>query len=307
MAGLYGPSASGKSFLAFGLAAAIAEGGRWFDCRVTAAPVVYVALEGEHGFKLRAAAWETRNGRELPEHLHMVLQPFRLTSPEDVQALAAVVPPGAVVFLDTLNRAAPTADENASKDMGEILEAVKRLQALTSGLVVLVHHTGKDAARGLRGHSSLFAALDAAVEVSRDGDRREWKVAKSKDGEDGQARAFRLSVVDVALDQEDDSITSCVVEPDQSAEEVNRVKLPQGGNQKLALDLLREQFKAKGRTGIEGAPPLRLCLEVEAAISAVAASLPVPKDRKNERARNAVTGLISRGVLVCRGGWIWQS
>ena len=50
-----------------------------------------------------------------------------------------------------------------------------------------------------------------------------------------------------------------------------------------------------------------LALEVEAAISAVAASLPVPKDRKNERARNAVTGLISRGVLVCRGGWIWQS
>lgn len=307
VAGLYGPSASGKSFLAFDMAAAIAEGGRWFGCRVTAAPVTYLGLEGEHGFKLRAAAWEARNERELPEQMHMVLQPFRLTEAKDVQGLAAVVPPGAVVFVDTLNRAAPTADENASKDMGEILEAVKRLQALTGGLVVLVHHTGKDAARGLRGHSSLFAALDAAIEVSRDGDRREWKVAKSKDGEDGQARAFRLAVVEVAHDQDGEPITSCVVEPDQSTEEVARVKLPQGGNQKLALDLLREQFKAKGRTGITGAPPLRLCLEVEAAISAVAASLPVPKDRKTERARNAVTGLISRGVLVCRGGWIWQS
>ena len=307
VAGLYGPSASGKSFLGFDLAAAIAEGGRWFGCRVTAAPVVYVALEGEHGFKLRAAAWETRNERELPEQMHMVLQPFRLTEAKDVQGLAAVVPPGAVVFLDTLNRAAPTADENASKDMGEILEAVKRLQAMTGGLVCLIHHTGKAVERGLRGHSSLFAALDAAIEVSRDGDRREWKVAKSKDGEDGQARAFRLAVVEVAHDQDGEPITSCVVEPDLSAEEVARVKLPQGGNQKLALDLLREQFKAKGRTGIEGAPPLRLCLEVEAAVSAVAASLPVPKDRKTERARTAVTGLIARGVLVSRGGWIWQS
>jgi hypothetical protein len=64
--------------------------------------------------------------------------------------------------------------------MGEILEAAKRLQSLTGGLVVLVHHTGKDATKGLRGHSSLFAAMDAAVEVSRDGDRREWKVAKAR-------------------------------------------------------------------------------------------------------------------------------
>ena len=194
LAGLYGPSASGKSFLALDMAAAIAEGSRWFDCRVVAAPVVYAALEGEGGFKLRAQAWETDKGRALPDGLHMVLQPFKLTEPQDVADLAAVVSVGAVVFLDTLNRAAPTADENSSKDMGEILEAAKRLQSLTGGLVVLVHHTGKDATKGLRGHSSLFAALDSAVEVSRDGDRREWKVAKAKDGQDGDAHPFKLHI-----------------------------------------------------------------------------------------------------------------
>ncbi len=42
--------------------------------------------------------------------------------------------------------------------------------------MVLIHHTGKDATEGLRGYSSIFAAMDAAVEVSRDSDRREWKV-----------------------------------------------------------------------------------------------------------------------------------
>lgn len=46
LAALYGPSASGKSFLAFDLSAAIAEGQHWFGCRVEAAPVVYAALEG---------------------------------------------------------------------------------------------------------------------------------------------------------------------------------------------------------------------------------------------------------------------
>ena len=132
--------------------------------------------------RVRAQAWETHNGHTLPDGLHMVLQPFKLTDPRDVKDLATVVPAGAVVFIDTLNRAAPTADENSSKDMGEILEAAKRLQSLTGGLVVLVHHTGKDATKGLRGHSSLFAALDAAVEVSRDGDRRDGELPKPKTG-----------------------------------------------------------------------------------------------------------------------------
>jgi hypothetical protein len=211
LAALFGPSASGKSFLAFDLAAAIAGGWRWFDHRVTAAPVVYAALEGEAGFKLRAQAWEVHRGQRLPEGLRLMLQPFKLTEPQDVADLAAVVPAGAVVFLDTLNRAAPLADENSSRDMGEILEAAKRLQAATGGLVVLVHHTGKDSSRGLRGHSSLFAAMDAAVEVSRDGDRREWRVAKSKDGADGEAHLFGLEVLALGTDEHGDAITSCVV------------------------------------------------------------------------------------------------
>lgn len=211
LAALYGPSASGKSFLAFDLAAAIAGGWRWFDHRVTPAPVVYAALEGEAGFKLRAQAWETHRGQRLPEGLRLMLQPFKLTEPHDVADLAAVVPAGAVMFLDTLNRAAPLADENSSRDMGEILEAAKRLQAATGGLVVLVSHTGKDASKGLRGHSSLFAAMDAAVEVTRDGDRREWKVSKSKDGQDGAAHPFALETLVLGTDEHGDAITSCVV------------------------------------------------------------------------------------------------
>ena len=306
LAGLYGPSASGKSFLALDMAAAIAEGQRWFDCRVESAPVVYAALEGEAGFKLRAQAWEAHKGRTLPAGLHMVLQAFKLTDPRDVNDLAAVVPAGAVVFLDTLNRAAPTADENSSKDMGEILEAAKRLQSLTGGLVVLVHHTGKDTTKGLRGHSSLFAAMDAAVEVSRDGDRREWKVAKAKDGEDGAARPFTLQVETLGIDAYDDPVTSCVVVIDHTARDVRAVKLPQGGNQKIVLTALRAMFKSDGQQGKPGAPPLAYCLELEAAITFAASALLVTPDRKTERARDAITGLVARGVMGCNEGWIWQ-
>ena len=304
LAGLYGPSASGKSFLALDMAAAIAEGRRWFDCRVQAAPVVYAALEGEGGFKLRVAAWEAHTGRALPAGLSMVLQQFKLTEPQDVQDLAAVVPAGAVVFVDTLNRAAPTADENSSKDMGEILGAAKQLQSVTGGLVVLVHHTGKDATKGLRGHSSLFAALDAAVEVSREGDRKEWRVAKSKDGQDGDAHSFTLPVQMLGTDEYGDAITSCVVVQDHAARDVRAVKLPQGGNQRLVLDALRPLFK-EGKTGKPGAPPLAHCLELEAAVTAGACRLTCQTDRRATRTREAITGLVSRGVLGLNEGWLW--
>ncbi len=304
LAGLYGPSASGKSFLALDMAAAISEGARWFDCRTEAAPVVYAALEGEAGFRLRVAAWEAYRGRSLPRTLHMLLQPFKLTDMRDVHDLAAVVPQGAAVFLDTLNRAAPTSDENSSKDMGEILEAAKRLQALVGGLVVLVHHTGKDATRGLRGHSSLFAAMDAAVEVSREGERREWRVAKSKDGADGEVKAFRLQVEMLGTDDHGEAITSCVVVRDMVSEEVTRAKLPAGGNQRLVLEALRPLFK-EGQSGKPGAPPLRPCIELDAAVLAGAARLTCPTDKRNSRAREAITGLLARGVLGLNEGWLW--
>lgn len=305
LAALYGASASGKSFLAFDMAAAIAEGKPWFDCRVIAAPVVYCALEGEAGFKLRAQAWEVSRGRSLPDDLHMMLQPFNLTEPQDVYDLAAVVPAGAVVILDTLNRAAPMADENSSRDMGEILQAAKTLQAAIGGLVLLVHHTGKNAAAGLRGHSSLFAAMDAAVEVTRDGDRREWRVAKSKDGQDGGAYPFKLNLEVLGTEPTGESITSCVVLRDTQLQDVRAVKLPQGGNQRVILDALRPLFK-DGTTGKPGAPPLARCIELEAAVTAGAGKLTCQTDRRATRTRDAITGLVARGVMSCNEGWLWM-
>ena len=304
LAALYGPSASGKSFLALDMAVAIAEGESWFGCRVHQSLVLYLALEGEGGFKLRAAAWEAHTGRALPDGLRMVMQGFTLTAPQDVADLAAVIPAGTVVFIDTLNRAAPTADENSSKDMGEILQAAKALQAKTAGLVVLVHHTGKDATKGLRGHSSLFAALDAAVEVSRDGDKREWSVAKSKDGGDGYSRKFKLEIIKLGFDDYGDEITSCVVAPDISLQGMQGVKLPQGGNQRLVLEALRPMF-ITATTGKPGIALQKTCIELEVAITVASGHLTCEPFRRATRAREAITGLINRGVYGCNEGWLW--
>ena len=308
LAGIYGPSASGKSFLALDVAAAIPESAHWFGYRVKPAPVVYCALEGEAGFRLRVAAWEQAKSRALPVGLRLVLQPFKLTDPQDVTDLATAVltaGAGAVTILDTLNRAAPEADENASADMGRIIEAAKHLQGLTDGLVVVVHHTGKDATKGLRGHSSLFAALDAAVEVTREGDRREWKVAKAKDGQDGAGHPICLEVVDLGEDDDGEPVTSCVVAPDESPQDVTRCRLPKGGNQKVVLDALGELLRKSVTLGRAGAPPVRPCVKLETAVDAIAPRLTCEPKRQKERVRQALTGLTASGVVTCREGWLW--
>lgn len=310
LASVYGPSASGKSFLMLDMATAIAEGRDWFGYRVDACPVVLVCLEGAAGLRLRVAAWERHHGRALPADLRLVLQPFKLTEAQDVQDMAAAVlsaGAGAVTFIDTLNASAPGIDENASRDMGIVLEAAKTLQALTGGLVAAVHHSGKDATKGLRGHSSLFAALDAAIEVTRDGDRREWKVAKAKDGADGDAHPFRLEVVQLAPDSDGEPVSSCVVRREMCAAEVVRVKLPQGGNQRIVLNSLRPMFKVSPHFGMGGAPPSRPCIELQVALGTAAAALPCASDRRTERAREAITGLVARGVLGCEDGWLWPT
>ncbi len=217
LAALYGASASGKSFLGLNMAASIAEGLPFFGHSTKPAPVGYVVLEGEGGIRGRVIAWQRHHGRAMPDNVRFLPQPFRITDPQDVTDLAAVCPSGSVVFIDTLNRAAPGMDENSSKDMGAMIEGAKALQRLIGGLVVLVAHTGKDSAKGLRGHSSLFAALDAAILVSREGDARSWKVDKAKDGRDGDTHYFRLHVVEIGTDEDGDAVTSCVVVPEESS------------------------------------------------------------------------------------------
>jgi len=306
VAAMYGPSGSGKSFLGFDMATAIAEGLPWFKRRVVPTSVVYVCLEGEAGVKQRLMAWEQANNRDMPERLHMILQPFKFTEDTDVSDLAAVVPLGGVVFIDTMNRAAPTEDENSSRDMGRILEAAKNLQRLTQGLVVLIHHTGKNPSQGMRGHSSLFAAMDATIEVSRNGDKRQWKIDKAKDGADGATHSFELKQVELGADADGEPVTSCVVMPDDSLVGSQRVKLPNCGNPKIALDALRPLFN-DGELGKDGAPTDRPSIDRQAAVDVVANHLVVKPKRKRERAKQVITGLVTKGVLGQNDWRLWYA
>ena len=312
VAAIFGPSTSGKSFLALDMTASGGVGGHWFGHKVSAGRWVYVALEGQSGFRRRVEAWEANSGRAFPDAVRFMFEPFKITNRDNVLAFAASIDAAGgadVIVVDTLNRAAPEADENSSQDMGAILEGVNELRAATGGLVVLVHHSGKDASKGMRGHSSLFAALDAAIEVTRSDDRREWKVAKSKDGEDGQGHPFRLRVVELGEDEDGEAVTSCAIalaHPGTADAAIEaRVRLPKGGNQKIVYDALGPLLRASSTFGRAGAPATRPCIEIEAAIAGTRDRLTVEPKRRGERARAAITGLVASGVAVSNEGWLW--
>lgn len=310
-AAIVGASMAGKGFIVFNLMAILAEGGIWFGCRVDMVPVVYVGLEGAGGLPKRIRAWEKHNGRKYPE-IRIITQSLDLRNAVQVDAFIEAIRAAGfadgVVFIDTLNQAAGGADENSSRDMGELIAALKHIQESLGGLVVVVHHLGKDITRGPRGHSSFLAGLDASIEVRREGNRREWVVGKAKDDEDGAVFPFRLQVVDIGEDDDGDPITSCVVVPeDSAADAIRRTLPPKSGNQRIIWDAIGELLRDSKSFGKAGAPVSRPCVEIETAVDLLRTRLACEPKRQTERARSAISGLVERGLLILREGWLWAA
>lgn len=117
-----------------------------------------------------------------------------------------------VIVIDTLSATTPGGNENSGEDMGRVLSHCKLLHRHTGALVVLIHHSGKDATKGARGWSGLRAAADAEIEVTRNGDFRAARVTKMKDGGDGEAWNFKLKQLVLGIDQYGDEESSCIIE-----------------------------------------------------------------------------------------------
>lgn len=295
VAAIFGDPGSGKSFLVIDLVARISTGAsEWFGRQLCKRDAVYAALEGQSGVKGRVEAWERLNGVRA-DSLKFLSDSFTLLSDEDVtgfaEAVSAACEPGAVVVIDTLAQATPGADENAGKDMGLVLAAAQYIAKAVNGLVILVHHRGKDTSKGLRGHSSLNGAMDAVVCVERDKttNTRSWTVQKMKEGEDGATGMFTLETVALGtFDQfgiEDISAAVKALTGPAAAVAAAR-PAPKGPNQKAVYDAL------KGDSNSAAGWSDKAILDV-----AKAALHGVTSQYRASRAKTAVNGLLEGGVL----------
>jgi hypothetical protein len=287
LAVIYGESGSGKTFYVLDLVAAIARGVPWRGKAVRPGRVVYVCAEGAGGFRKRVLAYARANTVADDEMLLEVIADAPNLLGDDYKALGAAIGAADVIVVDTLAQTTPGANENSGEDMGKALAHCKALHRATGALVLLVHHSGKDATRGARGWSGLKAACDAEIEVSRDKEDRTARVSKMKDGEEGEVFAFKLQPLLLTIDDEGNEVTSCTVVA-AAVKEPARAG-PKGRVQKLVLGVAHQLMGTAVRVGKTAV--------VEHAIAQLAA----PAEDARDRRRNVVTRALQ---WLCGGGFL---
>ena len=232
---VYGPSNVGKSFWILDLAVHVASGQMWRDdVEVDQGCVVYVALEGSNGLRNRLEALRREGLLSGDAPLFVCVSPVSLLEHGHSGMLAQSVKEAAsqsslpcrLVVIDTMARAMAGGNENAGEDMGAAVASIDAIRAATGAHVCVIHHCGKDEAKGARGHSSLRAAVDTEIEVFRpDGERVSTvRVTKQRDLEPGEPMPFTLKQVELGTNRRGKPITSCVVHHEDEMMAVDRKK-----------------------------------------------------------------------------------
>ncbi|TJV51140.1 MAG: hypothetical protein E5Y01_16260 [Mesorhizobium sp.] len=285
---IYGESGSGKSFEAIDLGMAVCRGVDFNGRAVRKGGVIYQAGEGGIGVKKRLRAYrQTYMSKE--ENPDFILLPSRVDlfaksdDPEDIEtsrgtdALIAEIKawadtfstPLELVVIDTLATATPGANENASTDMSVVLNNLERIRDECKTAVLMVHHKPRNG-NNPRGHSSLFANVDNAIELeitSRvdvstrdDGSQlirqiHRATVQKNKDGERGHGWDFILKQVVLGKRPTGELLTSvvCATPGGQAPEITDDKRL--SDQQSIAMTAL---IKALEEYGEAPSPVLKL-------------------------------------------------
>lgn len=249
-----------------------------------------VVAEGVGGFRQRLKAYVKHTGARMAEMPGVVPDAPNLLLLDDTDALIRGIlayGPARLVVIDTLSAVSPGSDENSAEGMGKVLSHCNRIHKATGAMVVLIHHSGKDASRGARGWSGLKAAADAEIEVTRNGDFRSAKLTKLKDGQDGAVWDFRLLSVPLAYDEDNELVTSCVVEHIDLPPAEPRRRPPTG--QKAVVYDAAQELMAPGEI-------VSVTTLLDRAITQMPHE-PGKRDTRRQHAHRALQRLVAEGYL----------
>ncbi len=243
----------GKTYMVLDMVLHIAaDRQKWFGRRIRKGRVVYIAAEAGNSIRNRVAAFALHHENEIDDgfvDFAAVTSPVDLChlgkDDDDVERLIKLIDKADVVVIDTLSRALAGGDENGPDDMGAFVAACDALRERLQCAVVIIHHEGKDPARGGRGHSLLTCAVDSIIAVEKVNGVSIATVVAQRDGPGGGCIAFRLVPVELGRRDEhaDELVMSCVVEAVETPEPAS--KAPKG-QRKLLLDALDDAVAADG-------------------------------------------------------------
>lgn len=297
LAVVYGEPGSGKSFWTLDLIQSIVRGIAWRGKRVVQGRCAYIAAEGAGGFRKRITAYKWANALESTDLFVLADAPSFLEAAhvKDVIKRLRDVGPIKVVVIDTLAQVAPGGAENSSEDMGKIIMHCRMVRKHTGAMVILIHHSGKDAARGARGWSGLKGAVDTEIEIVRAEHDRVATVTKQKDGEDGMEFGFKLQRVDLGVTVHGDSISSCVVEHGAAVAKDKRHTGPKGATEKIVWQVVIDM------QALDGSAPLTGQVIDEAITRMLYDPVEGKRDTRRQHALRAIQALVARGLVVLDG------
>lgn len=264
---IYAPSGGGKSFFALDLSARIAAGMEWFGHSITQSGVLYLCAEGASGFRNRMKAWrQTYNPGSIP--FAMLPSSVNLLatdrSKEGLEAVTLIREamegvetvsghPVRFIVLDTASRMMPGGVDSDPKDMKAFLDNVEELRRETGAHICIIHHSGKDKDRGMRGSSMLRDYADTVLEISTSEEGSTATIDKMKDGKDGTRYRFTLRQTTIGIDDDEEPITSCVIDDDGKSEGTEPVKTKRTPDDvENARRVLADLLCDEGVTGVTG-------------------------------------------------------
>ncbi|WP_394761980.1 AAA family ATPase [Phenylobacterium sp.] len=306
---IFGQSGSGKSFFVIDMALAIARGIPWRGRKVNQRRVQYLAAEGAGGVAVRLRAYAEARHIDVNVTPLGVLSavPNFLIESDVAEVVEAILAAGGahLIIVDTLAQVTPGANENAGEDMGLALRHARRIKDATGAMVLLVHHSGKDASKGARGWSGLKAAADVEIEIRREQEARWATVTKLKDGGDAIEFRFRLDPVDLGIDDDDDHITSMVVEHMDTPEGGRSRPKPRGENQLIVFEAV-QQLQASSGGRVRESAVIEYALAVKP-LDTGPDREPPRRDNRRSNLERALGDLVRKGVLFREGGEVSTS
>jgi len=253
---VYGQSNSGKTFFAIDLALSIAAGREWNGRRTARGLVLYVAAEGPHSVINRVYAYKKHVLNDYDKGLPFAIIPVSidlLNFGADTEQLISFIQEieeefgekCELLIVDTLARAMAGGNENGFDDMSAVVSNADRIRQEVGCAFMFVHHAGKDATKGARGHTSLRAATDTEIEITNSNGSHMAKVTKQRDLPGDDELSFNLEVVDIGLDNDGDMVTSCYPKWTNDIQK-STPKKRLSPQLKIAFDILKETIKTDG-------------------------------------------------------------
>lgn len=296
----FGDPGSFKTFVALDRLLSIAAGISYHGHPVKQGTVFYIPGEGQQGIGRRITVWLIHHklkAADVPFFVSsMPTQLMDVNALDEVKqaidAMSKEYGAPAVVWFDTLSRNFGSGDENATKDVNQIIANLDSTFG-NDFLIGISHHTGHTNKDRARGAMALHGAADAAFKISiTTDDKILVECKKMKDAPATPPMMFERQEILLRIGDQDDHsfVLDLVAEGDDVLRGIKKTTRLTGAK-RIALEALQKCLK--GQTG-----PIHLDVWREAAYS-VGITTSTEPDARQKAFKRAVAGLMDSRIITC--------